>query len=51
MLLGGKIFSGPRTYCVPGGKALGYDGFVGVRALKLRGLSFDRDKHTMYLLN
>lgn len=51
MVLGGKIFSGSRTYCVPAGKAVGYDGFVGVRALKLRGLSFDRDKHTMYLLN
>jgi len=51
MVLGGKVFSGSRTYCVPAGKALGYDGFVGVRALKLRGLSFDRDKHTMYLLN
>ena len=51
MVLGGKIFSGSRTYCVPAGKAFGYDGFVGVRALKLRGLSFDREKHTMYLLN
>jgi hypothetical protein len=51
MVLGGRIFSGSRTYCVPAGKAVGYDGFVGVRALKLRGLSFDREKHTMYLLN
>jgi predicted aspartyl protease len=51
MVLGDRIFSGSRTYCVPAGKAVGYDGFVGVRALKLRGLSFDRDKHTMYLLN
>ena len=51
MVLGGKIFSGSPTYCVPAGKAVGYDGFVGVRALKLRGLSFDRDKHTLYLLN
>jgi len=51
MVLGGKVFSGSRTYCVPAGKALGYDRFVVVRPLKLRGLSFDRDKHTLYLLN
>ena len=51
MVLGGKVFSGSRTYCVPAGKALGYDRIVVVRPLKLRGLSFDRDKHTLYLLN
>ena len=51
MVLGGKVFSGSRTYCVPAGKALGYDRFDVVRPLKLRGLSFDRDKHTLYLLN
>ena len=51
MLLGGKTFSGSRTYCVPTAKGVGYDGFVGVRALKLRGVSFDRERQTMYLLN
>jgi predicted aspartyl protease len=51
MLLGGRSFSGSRTYCVPTGKGVGYDGFVGVRALKLRGVSFDRERQTMYLLN
>ena len=51
MLLGGKSFSGSRTYCLPSGKGVGYDGFVGVRALKLRGVSFDRERQTMYLLN
>jgi hypothetical protein len=30
---------------------VGYDGFVGVRALKLHGISFDRAKQRMYLLN
>jgi hypothetical protein len=47
----GKQFRGLRTYCVPGAKGTGYDGFVGVRALKLRGISFDRDKQTLHLLN
>jgi len=51
MVLGGKSFSGSRTYCVPSAKGAGYDGFFGVRALKLRGVSFDRERQTMYLLN
>jgi len=51
MVLGGKSFSGSRTYCMPSGRGMGYDGFVGVRALKLRGVSFDRERQTMYLLN
>jgi len=50
MVLGGKNFNLSRTYCLPEGKAVGYDGFVGVRALKLRGLSFDHESQTMYLL-
>jgi predicted aspartyl protease len=49
--LGGKQFRDLRTYYVPSANARGYDGFFGVRALKLRGISFDRDRQTMYLLN
>jgi predicted aspartyl protease len=49
--LGGKHFRDLRTYCVPSATARGYDGLFGVRALKLRGISFDRDSQTMYLLN
>ena len=51
MQLGGKQFRGMRTYYVPSGAAVGYDGFFGVRALKLRGISFSRAKQRMYLLN
>ena len=51
MELGGKQFRGMRTYCVPSARAIGYDGFVGVRALKLRGIAFDRERQILYLLN
>jgi predicted aspartyl protease len=51
MELGGKQFRGLPTYYVPSGAGTGYDGFLGVRALKLRGISFDRATQTMYLLN
>jgi predicted aspartyl protease len=51
MQLGGRQFRGMRTYYVPSGAAVGYDGFFGVRALKLHGISFDRTKQRMYLLN
>jgi len=51
MQLGGRQFRGMRTYYVPSGAAVGYDGFFGVRALKLHGISFDRVKQRMYLLN
>jgi predicted aspartyl protease len=51
MELGGKQFRDLRTYYVPSANARGYDGFFGVRALRLRGISFDRDSQTMYLLN
>jgi predicted aspartyl protease len=49
--LGGRQFRDLRTYYVPSANAMGYDGFFGVRALKLRGLTFDHDSQTMYLLN
>lgn len=51
MELGGKQFRDLRTYSVPSANARGYDGFFGVRALRLRGISFDRDRQTLYLLN
>lgn len=51
MEIAGKQFHGPRTYCVPTAKGTGYDGFIGVRALKLRGISFDRQSQTLYLLD
>jgi predicted aspartyl protease len=51
MELGGKQFRGLRTYYVPSARGSGYDGFFGVRALKLRGISFDRERQTLYLLN
>jgi predicted aspartyl protease len=51
LALGGKQFRGMRTYYVPSTTKTGYDGFLGVRALKLRGISFNRDSKTMYLLN
>jgi predicted aspartyl protease len=51
MELDGKQFRGLRTYYVPSAAVTGYDGFFGVRALKLRGISFDRATQTMYLLN
>jgi predicted aspartyl protease len=51
MQLGGLQFRGMRTYYVPTGAAAGYDGFFGVRALKLHGISFNRDSQTLYLLN
>jgi predicted aspartyl protease len=49
--LGGRRFEGLPTYFVPSAKSRGYDGFVGVRALKLRGISFDRENQVMHLLN
>jgi predicted aspartyl protease len=49
--LGGEQFRDLRTYYVPSASAKGYDGFFGVRALHLRGISFDRATQTMYLLN
>jgi predicted aspartyl protease len=49
--LGGRRFQGLPTYVVPSAESRAYDGFVGVRALKLRGISFDRENQTMYLLN
>jgi len=51
MELGGKQFRGLRAYYVPSAKGTGYDGFLGVTALKLHGISFDRESQTMYLLN
>jgi hypothetical protein len=51
MELDGKQFRGLRTYYVPSAAGTGYDGFFGVRGLKLRGISFDRATQTMYLLN
>jgi len=51
MELGGKQFHGLRTYCVPSAAGAGYDGFFGVRALKLRGITFDRESQTVRLLN
>jgi predicted aspartyl protease len=51
MVLGGKQFRGLRTYSVPSAHGSGYDGFIGVTALKLHAISFDRDTQTMYLLN
>jgi predicted aspartyl protease len=49
--LAGRRFEGLPTYYLPSAAARGYDGFVGVRALKLRGISFDRESQTMHLLN
>ena len=51
MELGGRQFRGLATYSLPSAASSIYDGFFGVRALKLRGLSFDRATQTMYLLN
>jgi predicted aspartyl protease len=51
LALGGHQFSGMRTYYVPSAGQTPYDGFFGVRALKLRGLSFDRESQTLFLLN
>jgi predicted aspartyl protease len=51
MELGGKQFRGLRTYYVSSPMGFGYDGFFGVRALRLHGISFDRERQTMYLLN
>jgi len=51
LALGGHQFSGVRTYYVPSAGQTPYDGFFGVRALKLRGISFDRETQTLFLLN
>jgi predicted aspartyl protease len=51
MELAGKQFRDFPTYYVPSASAKGYDGFFGVRALHLRGISFDRNTQTMYLFN
>jgi hypothetical protein len=51
MEIAGKQFHGLRTYYVPTAKGTGYDGFFGVRALKLRGIFFDRQAQTLFLLN
>jgi predicted aspartyl protease len=51
MELGGKQFHGLRTYSVPSAAGTGYDGFFGVRALKLRGITFDRASQTVRLLD
>jgi hypothetical protein len=51
MELGGKQFRELRAFYVPSATGVGYDGFVGVSALKLRGVSFDRERQRMYLLN
>jgi predicted aspartyl protease len=51
LAFGGKEFRIPRAYYVSSTTKVPYDGFFGVRALKLRGLSFDRHSQTMFLLN
>jgi predicted aspartyl protease len=51
MELGGRQFRGLPAYCVPTAAGNGYDGFFGVRALKLRGISYDHGTQTMVLLN
>ena len=51
LAFGGKEFRGVRAYSVPSARKLAYDGFFGVLALRLRGISFDRKSQTMYLLN
>jgi len=51
MELAGRQFRGLPAYSLPSAASSIYDGFFGVRALKLRGLSFDRATQTMYLLN
>lgn len=51
MELGGIHFNGSRTFYVPSAVAKGYDGVVGITALKLHGISFNHEKQTVYLLN
>jgi predicted aspartyl protease len=51
LAFGGKEFRVMRAYYIPSATKVTYDGFFGVRALKLRGISFDRESQTMYLLN
>jgi predicted aspartyl protease len=51
MELGGREFRELRAFYVPSAAGVGYDGFVGVSALRLRGVSFDRERQRMYLVN
>ena len=51
MQLGGQQFRGARTYYLPTSTATGYDGFFGVRALKLRAISFNHHSQILYLQN
>ena len=47
--LGGMHFSQDRAYNVPNRADPGFDGFLGVRALGFRALSYDQASETIYL--
>jgi hypothetical protein len=49
IILGEQHFSSERAYLVPGSTDPLYDGLMGVRALGLRGLSYDQACGTIYL--
>jgi predicted aspartyl protease len=51
LTFGGREYRVARAYCVSSAAPVAYDGFFGVRALKLRAISFDRESQTMFLLN
>ena len=51
LMVGKNYFSRVPIYCVPTGKGADNDGFLGVKALRLRGISFDREKQVLYLLD
>lgn len=49
--LDGLLFHASRTFYVPSAVAKGYDGVVGLTALKLHGLTFNRQTQSVRLLN
>jgi predicted aspartyl protease len=49
--LDGVLFHASRTFYVPSAAAKGYEGIVGVTALKLHGLSFNQQTQSVRLLN
>jgi len=51
MELNGVLFHAICAFYVPSASAKGYDGIAGITALKLRGISFNREKQSVHLLN
>jgi predicted aspartyl protease len=49
LILGGERFVLEKAYFIPGGTETDFDGLLGVRALRIRAISYDPSRHVIYL--